>query len=234
MAEDVASAVAAALIDEDSAADTTSEQTASEQTEEAASETPEFSYEADTEGIEDLLAEPDPDEYELEDDDDPEPVVVQQTDEYADPEVARLQARLAKAEKQLKFQTDLRAKDNLKGWRAEAARRFPLADVDEIDASSRRAVLRKAEEQHTRYYKKVEPVLNQIEALKAQVLTEAKQEGREQAAAAYGRPTTAPQIAQVTTAEEQIDPRKFKTLHDLTLARIRSGQLKGVVGDMVE
>lgn len=225
MAEDAAQAVAAALIQEDVAAPVEGEQAAPEAPTETEAE-PEFNYEADTEGIEDLLAEPDDDEPELDDD---EPAV-QATDEYGvvDPEVARLQAKLAKAQKQLKHQEGLRAKDNETKWRSEAERRFPLADVDEITATSRRSFLRKAEEQHQRYYKKVSPVLEKLDALRAEVITEAKAEGRAAAEESWGRPTVAPQVAQVSAAEQELDPRRFKTLHDLTRARLNLGERSNV------
>ncbi len=218
--DDIAQAVAADMIQEDSvvAAAPEAEQTVTEEP----VETDIPSYEADTEGIEDLLAEPD-DDLDIEDPDDPEPVLVQ-TDEYDDPEVAKLKAQLVKAQKQLSHQTQLRAQDNEKKWAAEASRRFPLADVDEIHATSRRSYLRKAQEQHDRYNRKLEPVLSKLDALRTEVIQEAKAEGRAHAEQAYGRPTVAPQIAQVEHSEQQIDPRRFKNLHDLTLARMRAGQ----------
>ncbi len=220
MADDIANAVAADMIAEDSvvAAAPEAEQTAPEEP----VETDIPSYEADTEGIEDLLSEPD-DDLDIEDPDDPEPVLVQ-TDEYDDPEVTKLKAQLVKAQKQLNHQTQLRAQDNEKKWSAEAARRFPLADVDEIHATSRRSFLRKAQEQHDRYNRKLEPVLSKLDALRTEVIAEARAEGKETAQHSWGKPTVAPQVAQVESAEAVIDPRKFKTLHDLTLARMRAGQ----------
>lgn len=227
MADETAQAVAAALINEDVAAPVEGEQAAPEAPTETEAE-PEFNYEADTEGIEDLLAEPDDEEDDVIDDDD-EPIAAQ-TDEYGvvDPEVARLQAKLAKAQKQLKHQEGLRAKDNETKWRSEAERRFPLADVDEITATSRRGFMRKAEEQHQRYYKKVSPVLEKLDALRAEVITEAKAEGRQAAEDSWGKPTVAPQVAQVTAAEQELDPRRFKTLHDLTRARLKLGETSNV------
>lgn len=184
------------------------------------------SWEADTDGIEDILTEPDDDEpeFQLEDDQDDEPVLSQQ-DEYLDPEVAKLRARLAKAEKQNRYLAELRARDNLKGWRAEAARRFPLADVDDIQATSRRAVLRQAQAQHERYTRKVEPLLKTLEELKQSVVAEAKQAAKEEAAQAWGQPTTAPQPQMVQAAEDttKLDRRNYKNPYELIKARIQGG-----------
>ena len=230
---DAASAAAAAVLgdmfpggygDEAAASDEAAEQTAPQEQEQPVIELPDFG--ADTAGIEDLLDEPDPEpDLELEDPDDDEPVLAQQ-DEFTDPEVAKLKAKLAKAEKQLRFQQELRAKDNLKGWRAEAARRFPLADADEITGTSRRAVLRKAQEQHDRVEKKIKPFVDAVEGLRAGVIAEAKAEGRAHAEQAFGKPMTGPGVAQVEAAEdaEQRQVRKpGATFYQTVQQRIRNG-----------
>lgn len=224
---EAAHAAAAALLDDTVAAAAGATTQVVEQT--APEPTPEEvdlpDYSADTDGIEDLLNEPDFDDTELEDDHDDDPVLAES--EYDDPDVAKLKAKLAKAEKQLRYQSELRAKDNLKGWRAEAARRFPLADVDEITGTSRRAVLRKASESHGRYEKKLAPILGQVDTLRAQVVQEAHAEGRAAAEAAYGRPTSGPTVGQVEIAERDanLDRKKYRTPLEMLRARMAAGQL---------
>lgn len=230
MADEVAAAVAGVFSDlfpggEDAAVAEPegSEQSAPEAAEEAAPAFDIPSFEADTDGIEDLLAQDDA-EYTLEDDDDPEPVL-EQIGEYDDPEVAKLKAKLAKAEKQIKFQSELRAKDNQKQWRAEGARRFPLADVEDIDATSRRGFLRKAQEQHERYERKLKPITEALDQLKTAAVAEVRQQARGEAEQAWGRPTSGPNVPQVQQAEDtaKLDRRNFRTVHEITLARIKNG-----------
>lgn len=178
------------------------------------------SFSADTEGIEDLLDAPDFEE-------EPPAVVQQQQSEeeyqeYVDP--AELQARLARAERELEYERKLRVDSNVKGWREEAARRFPLADVDEIQATSRRAMMKKAQEQHERYERKIQPVIEKLDALRSEVIQEAKAEGREQSAQAWGAPTSGPQVPTVAAAETdaKLDRRQYKTVHEMVRARFNN------------
>lgn len=182
------------------------------------------SFAADVDGIEDIL------EFDFDDvEDDGVPVArateEYEPDEYDDENTARLKAKLAKLEKQVQYQQQLRAKDNEAKWRSEAQRRFPLADVDEINATSRRAFLKKAHEQHARYARKVEPIIKQLDDLKSSLVAEVKQEAREQAQQAWGRPTTGPQVQTVQAAEDadRLDRRKYRSVHEVVAARIRNG-----------
>lgn len=226
----MAAEAVAGLIDEmvgqPDAAPVEGEQASTEpEAQEATFEFPSFT--ADTEGIEDLLDEPD---YgiitEDEPEDEPEDLSV---GEYDDPEVAKLKAKLAKAEKQIRYQSELRAKSSLKEWRAEGARRFPLADVDEIEGTSRRAVLRKAQEQHDRYERKLKPTLDAVDLLRAQVIAEAKNEGKDQAIAGWGRPTSGPNITAVEAVElanndpNKHDRRQYTNAHDSIRSRFKKG-----------
>lgn len=178
------------------------------------------SFEADTSGIEDYLDGPD-------DEPDDEPIVNYTTaevdDEFEDPAVRELKQRLVRAEAQLQHEKGLRAQNNLKSWREEAGRRFPLADVDEIDATSRRSVLRKAKEQHERYERKLGPVLERLDTLRDEVISEARQEVREKAAQSWGAPTTGPSAPTMTASEGEsmLDPRKYKNPQELLAARFK-------------
>lgn len=226
-AADAVAALAAEMAGDVAAAPEAVEQTAPVEAAPApqAVEVPELpSWEADTEGIEDLLDGPDDD---LEDDDpevDDEPVLAQ-SDEYEDPVVAKLKAKIAKQEKQLKYQQDLRVKDQEKAWRAEAARRFPLADVEEISAKSKRAFLRQAAQQHERVERKVQPIISALESLRGEVIQTAQGEARDQAKAAWGQPTAGPQAPMVEAAETEVslDRRRYKTVHDMVQARFKAG-----------
>ncbi len=190
---------------------------------------PEFefpNFEADLTGIEDLLDEPDPE---------PEPEAVYvEADEDEEPvwddddEKRKLKSELAKTQKRLQWEQEQRVKASSKGWREEAKRRFPLADVDEIDATSRRALLRKAQEQHSRTETKLKPILDALEALKSQAVAEVKAEARATAAQAWGQPTSAPSAPVVEQAEEdaKLDRKNYRTLHERVLAQVKAGKLQ--------
>ena len=180
-------------------------------------------WEADLDGIEDLLDEPD---YEVEDDDEPvqaaEPL---ETSEYDDPEVAKLKKQLLAAQKQIQHEKQLRVKNNLKSWQAEAARRFPLADAEEIDGSSRRAVLRKAQEQHNRYARKLKPFTDVLDGLKQQAVAEVKTQARQEAEQAWGKPVTGVTVPQVAQSDDTaaVDPRRFRSPHELIAEKLKRG-----------
>lgn len=188
---------------------------------------PEFpSYAANLEGLDIDLDEPDFDE-EFPDD---EPTFtappVEQESEYEDPEVSRLKRELAKTNARLQWQEQQRVKSEQKNWRAEAGRRFPLCDPDTLQGQSRRAVLRQGKEQHDRFERKIKPFTDALEGIKAQVAAEVRQESREQAQQSWGRPVTGPTVPMVdaSAAAEAIDPRNYKNLHSLVLAKMRRGE----------
>lgn len=215
---DAAQEVAAALIQEDVVAPDTGEQPAEPTIEEPVVEQEVPSFQADTTGIEELLTEPDeePDPYVYT----PEPV--QQSDEYEDPELRAVKEQLARANAQIEHERQLRAQNEAKRWAEEAERRFPLADVSTIQAQSRRSFLREAKASHERYEQKLGPYLEKLDNLREEVITEARQEGRQQAEAAWGRPTSAPQTPTVTAAETEVtlDRKNYKNPLDLIRARM--------------
>ena len=176
------------------------------------------SYEADTSGIEDLLAQPDDDEVGFSEPDYVAPV----SDEYEDPAVAELKNKLAKAEARLKHAETLRIQNQQKAWHEEGARRFPFADVEEIQATSRRSFLRQAQARHERVERKVSPFLTELEKLREQVVTEAKTEGRATAERAWGIPQVGPQTNVVTASEAQasLDRRQYKNPFEMIKARL--------------
>ena len=185
------------------------------------------SWEADTSGIEDLLDEDEPpvggepDFFQQA----PPPAAVEETWED-DEEKRQLKAQLVAAQKRLAWEQEQRTRAQEKEWRAEAGRRFPLSDPEEITATSRRAFLRKAAEQHQRVQKKVAPLTAALEQLKQQTIQEARQEAREEARASWGRPTAGPTPAQVQVAgdEAQYDRRAHRSAHDLIKAKLLGGK----------
>lgn len=189
-------------------------------------ETPEYefpSFAADTEGIEDLL-EPEPE---------PEPEFTYQPEAEEeepvwddDDEKRKLKSELAKLQKKVAWESEQRVKVSEKNWREEASRRFPLADVAEINATSRRQMLAKAAEQHTRYAKKLEPFTEALELLKSQAVAEVKAEARVQAAEAWGRPTSGPSVPVVNNSEEdeKLARGNYRTFQERTLAMLKAGK----------
>lgn len=196
------------------------EQPAPAQTE-TAPEAPALSFEADTQGIEDLLAPED--EAEEEEDDYQEPP--QEPESYDQYDPGQLQARIKKLEKQNKFLEEQRVTQGRKQWKAEAEKRFPLADVDDIQATSRRAFLRKAAESHQRYQKKLEPILGRLDGIKQEATAAVKAEQRAATAKGWGPPTTGPQQPLVETAEQEtsrqhaLDRRNHRSVADMVKAR---------------
>lgn len=182
------------------------------------------SWDADTTGIEDLLDEED--DPPLDDEpiyQAPEPA----SDEWDDDEEKRaLKARLAKAERQIEWERNRAAKAAEKEWRAEAARRFPFSDPETIKATSRRGFLRDAAEQHQRVAKKIQPVLDALEATRTETVQEAKLQARVEAAQQWGRPTAGPSaahVASVQSEEKEIKREDFKSFHEYAKAKLKSG-----------
>lgn len=225
MTDDVTRQAAAALIG-DVADELTSEQPAPEAAETTTSEAPEPStWQADTSGLDFLEDE----------DDEPEPPTIVEEPEEEEPEwdedpaAAKLRKDLAKANKQLAWERDQRVTQSRKQWKAEAERRFPLADVDSITKDSRRATLKAAAEQQAKMEKKLGPTLREIDELRAKVLDEARQQGRQEAAEAWGKPAFgAPAATEVQAVEdaERFKPSAHKSLLALTTAKLKAGILE--------
>lgn len=220
---DAAQEAAALMIAEDAAPQEGEQpETQETPTEEVVEPLPAFV--ADTTGIEDLLGEEEEPEV------DPYEAIVQEASpveigEYDDPETQQLKQRLAAAERQIAHEKNLRAQNESKRWQEEAARRFPLADVDVIKATSRRSFLREAAASHERYERKLGPTLDELDRYKATLVEEAKQEGREQAEAAWGKPMSGPQVPTVTASEveQKLDRKNFKNPLDMIRARMANG-----------
>ncbi len=177
---------------------------------------------ADTTGIEDLLGdeEPEQDPYVVDDQFVRDQVSTEATD-YDDEQTIALKKQLAAANAQIAHEKTLRAQNESKRWAEEAARRFPLADVDVIKAQSRRSFLREAQASHQRYEQKLGPTLEELDRYKATLVEDAKAEGRQQAEQAWGKPMSGPQQPTVTASEAavKLDRKQFKSPLDMIRAR---------------
>ncbi len=174
----------------------------------------------DVEAPEDLLQELDMPEFEEE----PEEVEDEAEYLYDDPDA--LKRKLDAEKKKTAYLEGLRAQDNKRAWKAEALKFFPLAEyaLDDIEAKSRRAYLREARKAHDAIKptvsKVVENAKKMVEKAKADALTEA----REQAAAAWGVPTTGPGVVP-GDATQQVEKEK---------AIFEKRGLAGVMREMIE
>ena len=138
--------------------------------------------------------------------DEPTSEVEEQEDDdeiYLDDESETAKERQAriKAEKRAKFLEDQLVETKTKSWKKEAARRFPLADVDEINATSKRSFMKAAATDHNRAYARLEPHLKAIAEEKAKLRAEVEGEVREETAAAWGKPMPGPGIGAVRQGE---------------------------------
>lgn len=235
MAEDAAMAAAAVLIDDveqDDAApvDETGEQAAADtdttDTEGAAVDFELPNFEADTSGL-DFLDEPDFEEPEDEAAGYVDPGDEPDENEYEDPATAKLRSDLAKAQRQLKWEHDRRVNASTAEWRKEAARRFPLADVDEINADSRRSFMRAAHAQHVKLEQKLEPYKTALDKLRVQAVAEETGAAREKAEKAWGKPSAGPSVSEAEVPIPDPSRGRGTSLHDRTLARLKLGDKPG-------
>jgi hypothetical protein len=148
-------------------------------------------------------------------------------DEYVydeqDSEERRL--RIA-AEKKLAWIEGRLQDQNKSKWRAEATKYFPLSEhsLDSIQADSRRSFLRQAKAEHEKVLPYVKPLIERLGATAEEVKAQAKQEGRAEARAAWGQPTTGPGTVPTRgSADEQ----------ELEDAR-KTGNLAKIIGVMMK
>lgn len=140
---------------------------------------------------------------EPEDDPDEEP-----EDEWEPPEVKQLRRQLAKAQREAEKQKQLRVQSSAKDWKKEVARRFPLADVDSIQADSKRAFLRAAQKSHAAAYKLLKPHLDAAEqAIKEKVRADAE--------AAWGKPVVGPTTVPIEAAADSKELEEARKTGDL-------------------
>jgi len=162
---------------------------------------------------------------ELEDDEDEDLLPVAEVeeddeslvDEYEDESVLR--SRLAKLEKQNQYLAEQAAGAKRQSWKAKYKEMYPLANVDEIDATSRRAFEKAAVKSHNANFRLLEPIIKQFNDAREQLVGAATAEGRAAAAAAFGKPTAGPGIVPLEASAQT---------EDLVAAR-KTGDLRKVL-----
>lgn len=117
---------------------------------------------------------------------DPDPGDVSDIDGLTDDE---LRARLVKAEKKARFETDLRLTTARKNWEQEARQHFPYSQPDRIKATSRRAFLEAAKEQDTEFRTRAKPLLDRVGETEDQVRARVEAEVEERYRNGWGTPT---------------------------------------------
>lgn len=112
---------------------------------------------------------------------------------YEDGDTEERKRRIA-AEKRTAWLEGRLADQNRSKWEAEAKKYFPLSEhaLKSIKADSRRAFLREARAAHDSVVPYVRPLVEQLAKATEQTKAEARLEGRQEAANAWGAPTTGP------------------------------------------
>jgi hypothetical protein len=136
---------------------------------------------------------------------------------YEDPD--ELRARNAKLEKQNRHLVEQAAQVKQTQWRARFKKMYPLANVDEINATSRRAFEKAAINSHNANYKLLEPTLTQLAEAATKLRSGVTAEARADAAAAFGKPVAGPGIVPLEASAQT---------EDLVAAR-KTGDLRKVI-----
>lgn len=152
-------------------------------------------------------------------------------DEYTDPRLAAEREKRRQLERELEQTRRAQRRSESDKWRSEADRVFPLMPESVRDrliseAKSHRAFLRAAKEQHDVFVEVAnrarKDVLEHLDALKEQAVAE----GREEAQAAWGRPTTGdsvPRRAAELSHRDQ-ERRRSMSLADMVKERLAAGR----------
>jgi hypothetical protein len=143
-------------------------------------------------------------------------------DEYEDENILR--ARLAKLEKQNQYLAQQAAGAKRDQWKAKYKEMYPLANVDEIEATSRRAFEKAAVKSHNANFRLLEPIIKQFNDARETLVGAATAEGRAAAAAAFGKPTAGPGIVPLEASaqtEELVAARKTGDLRKVLSVLMR-------------
>jgi hypothetical protein len=141
-------------------------------------------------------------------------------DEYEDESVLR--AKLAKLEKQNQHLAKQAAGAKLDSWRKKYKAMYPLAAVDDIEATSRRSFEKAAVKSHNTNYRLLEPHLTELKKAYELVVGTATAEGRAAAIAAFGKPTAGPGIVPLEASAQT---------EGLVAAR-KTGDLRKVISEL--
>jgi hypothetical protein len=187
---------------------------------EAAVEIP--SYEADV--PDDLLAELDEPDFEAE----AEAETSGGEEEYVEGFEADSEERKRRiaAEKKAVWLEQRLAEQNKGKWQAEAKKYFPLSEhaLANIKADSRRAFLREARAAHEAILPYVKPLVERLAEVTQSAKEQARAEGRGEAAAAWGAPTTGPGVVPVKASANEAE---------LEAAR-KTGNLAKIIGVLMK
>ena len=142
---------------------------------------------------------------------------------FEDGDTEERKARIA-AEKRVAWLEGRIVDQNRAKWEAESIKYFPLSEhkIKEIKADSRRAFLREAQKAHDAVLPYVKPLVDQLTAAREAAKAEGTQEGRVEAANAWGSPTVGPGSVPVLAGAQN---------HELNEAR-KSGNLAKVISVM--
>lgn len=148
--------------------------------------------------------------------------------EFDDPRLQEERVKRLAAEKRLEHMESLRVKDARKGWVAEALEHAPLAvhefgeKLDGIDAKSKRDFLKQAAAGHN----KVRAIAEAISPTVKQEVDQIRAEAKQQAADAYGQPTSGPGSAPARAGDAAAAiaaARETKGLRGAIRARLDNG-----------
>lgn len=173
---------------------------------------------------EDLLAELDTPDFEEEAEHEIE-AAPETYDEYAEEDSEERKKRIAAERKAQWFEGRLNEQNRSK-WEDEAKKYFPLSEhaLKDIKANSRRAFLREARAAHDKVLPYVKPLVERLISSTEQAKADAKTEGRDEAAAAWGAPTTGPGVVPVSSSADKAE---------LEAAR-KSRNLSKIVGVLIK
>lgn len=150
-------------------------------------------------------------------------------DEFSEFEdVDALRARLAQVQKEANFHREQSLKARQGQWRKRYAEKYPLADFDTIQSTSRRSFEKAAVKSHNDNYTKLKPHIDRLQEAATELRATGVAEGREAAVAAWGAPVAGPDVQTVdqAAADAQIAVEREK-------ART-SGNLGGLYRKMIE
>lgn len=167
----------------------------------------------DREVPEDILSEIEKATLDFGEDEEPEELEVPPEQEWEDQDTRKLRAELAKAQKRMEFLEKQNARTGKKVWAEEAREYFPLAEesLDTIEATSRRAYLKRAQEIHNQLlpsYKRMKKTLEErLESEREKTRVETRRELEE----AWGRPTVVGDTSGPDTADLDDRRMRFRT-----------------------
>lgn len=149
-------------------------------------------------------------------------------DEFVDPdELARENAKL---KKRLEWAEQQKAKAEQAKWQAEARKHFPYANVDSINATSRRAFLKQARAMHESNKALIAPQIEALRAKEAALRAEVEAKVKAELAEAWGKPNlgggpSGAPVEAAAAADELQRARNSRNLAGIAKALMNSNNL---------